>query len=176
MEAKEYVLDLIKKGRIAQEKFEQFSQEDVDKVVRAIGKIIYDNGEVLAKMAVEETRMGVYEDKIKKNKGKAKAVWNKLKGVKSRGIIRYIEEEGIVEVAKPIGVNGAVSPTTNPTMTPMQNAMIALKGGNAIIVGLHPRAKKTGVETVRLMREALKSVGAPEDLIQIIPEPTVELS
>lgn len=176
MEAKEYVLDLIKKGRIAQEKFEQFSQEDVDKVVRAIGKIIYDNGEVLAKMAVEETRMGVYEDKIKKNKGKAKAVWNKLKGVKSRGIIRYIEEEGIVEVAKPIGVIGAVSPTTNPTMTPMQNAMIALKGGNAIIVGPHPRAKKTGVETVRLMREALKSVGAPEDLIQIIPEPTVELS
>lgn len=176
MEAKEYVLDLIKKGRIAQEKFEQFSQEDVDKAVRAIGKIIYDNGEVLAKMAVEETRMGVYEDKIKKNKGKAKAVWNKLKGVKSRGIIRYIEEEGIVEVAKPIGVIGAVSPTTNPTMTPMQNAMIALKGGNAIIVGPHPRAKKTGVETVRLMREALKSVGAPEDLIQIIPEPTVELS
>jgi succinate-semialdehyde dehydrogenase len=176
MEAKEYVLDLIKKGRIAQEKFEQFSQEDVDKVVRAIGKTIYDNGEVLAKMAVEETRMGVYEDKIKKNKGKAKAVWNKLKGVKSRGIIRYIEEEGIVEVAKPIGVIGAVSPTTNPTMTPMQNAMIALKGGNAIIVGPHPRAKKTGVETVRLMREALKSVGAPEDLIQIIPEPTVELS
>lgn len=176
MEAKEYVLDLIKKGRISQEKFEQFSQEDVDKAVRAIGKIIYDNGEVLAKMAVEETRMGVYEDKIKKNKGKAKAVWNKLKGVKSRGIIRYIEEEGIVEVAKPIGVIGAVSPTTNPTMTPMQNAMIALKGGNAIIVGPHPRAKKTGVETVRLMREALKSVGAPEDLIQIIPEPTVELS
>ena len=117
-----------------------------------------------------------WQDKIKKNKGKAKAVWNKLKGVKSRGIIRYIEEEGIVEVAKPIGVIGAVSPTTNPTMTPMQNAMIALKGGNAIIVGPHPRAKKTGVETVRLMREALKSVGAPEDLIQIIPEPTVELS
>lgn len=176
MDAKEYVLDLIEKGRKAQQEFEQFSQEDVDKAVRAIGKIIYDNGEMLAKMAVEETRMGVYEDKIKKNKGKAKAVWNKLKGVKSRGIIEYVEEEGIVKVAKPIGVIGAVSPTTNPTMTPMHNAMIALKGANAIIVGPHPRAKKTGVETVRLMREALKSVGAPEDLIQIIPEPTVELS
>lgn len=176
MEAKEYVLDLIQKGRAAQQEFEKYSQEDVDKAVRAIGKIIYDNGEMLAKMAVEETRMGVYEDKIKKNKGKAKAVWNKLKGVRSRGIIEYVEEEGIVKVAKPIGVIGAVSPTTNPTMTPMQNAMIALKGANAIIVGPHPRAKKTGVETVRLMREALKSVGAPEDLIQIIPEPTVELS
>lgn len=176
MEAKEYVLDLIEKGRKAQQEFEQFSQEDVDKAVRAIGKIIYDNGEMLAKMAVEETRMGVYEDKIKKNKGKAKAVWNKLKGVKSRGIIEYVEEEGIVKVAKPIGVIGAVAPTTNPTMTPMQNAMIALKGGNALIVGPHPRAKKTGVETVNLMRAALKEVGAPEDLIQIIPEPTVELS
>lgn len=176
MEAKEYVLDLIQKGRAAQQEFEKFSQEDVDKAVRAIGKIIYDNGEMLAKMAVEETRMGVYEDKIKKNKGKAKAVWAKLKGVKSRGIIEYDDVEGIVKVAKPIGVIGVVSPTTNPTMTPMQNAMIALKGGNAIIVGPHPRAKKTGVETVNLMRQALKEVGAPEDLIQIVPEPTVEIS
>ena len=74
MEAKEYVLDLIQKGRVAQQEFEQFSQEDVDKAVRAIGKIIYDNGEMLAKMAVEETRMGVYEDKIKKNKGNEKVL------------------------------------------------------------------------------------------------------
>ena len=81
-----------------------------------------------------------------------------------------------MKVAKPIGVIGVISPTTNPTMTPMHNAMIALKGGNAIIVGPHPRAKKTGVETVNLMREALKKVGAPEDLIQIVPEPTVEIS
>ncbi len=176
MEAREYVLSLIEKGRVAQQEFEKFSQEQVDEAVRAIGKIIYDNSEMLAKMAVEETRMGVYEDKIQKNKGKSKAVWSKLKGVRSRGIIEYDEAEGIIKVSKPIGVIGAVSPTTNPTMTPMQNAMIALKGGNAIIVGPHPRAKKTGVETVNLMREALKSVGAPEDLIQITPEPTVEIS
>lgn len=176
MEAKEYVLDLIQKGRVAQEEFEKFSQEDVDKAVRAVGKIIYDNGDMLAKMAVEETRMGVYEDKIKKNMGKSKVVWWKLKGVKSRGIIEYDEAEGIVKVAKPIGVIGVISPTTNPTMTPMHNAMIALKGGNAIIVGPHPRSKKTGVETINFMRQALKEVGAPEDLIQIVPEPTVELS
>lgn len=176
MEAKEYVLDLIEKGRKAQQEFEQYPQEDVDKAVRAIGKIIYDNAEPLAKMAVEETRMGRYEDKILKNKGKAKAVWNKLKGVKSRGIIEYVDEEGIVKVAKPIGVIGAVSPTTNPTMTPMHNAMIALKGGNAIIVGPHPRSAKTSIETVRLMREALKAVGAPEDLIQVVEHTTVETS
>lgn len=176
MDAKEYVLGLIEKGRVAQQEFEKYSQEDVDKAVRAIGKIIYDNAEPLAKMAVEESRMGKYEDKILKNKGKSKMVWYKLKGVKSRGILDYDEAEGIYRVAKPIGVIGAIAPTTNPTMTPMQNAMIALKGGNAIIVGPHPRAKATGVETVRLMREALKSVGAPEDLIQITPDPTVEIS
>lgn len=176
MEAKEYVLNLIEKGRKAQREFEKFSQSDVDKAVRAIGKVIYDNAEPLARMAVDETRMGSYEDKILKNKGKSKTVWHRLKNVKSRGIIERIESEGIVKVAKPIGVIGVISPTTNPTMTPMQNAMIALKGGNAIIVGPHPRAKDTGVETVNLMRKALAEVGAPEDLIQITAEPSVEIS
>lgn len=176
MEARDYVLQLIKKARIAQKEFEKYSQEQVDVAVRAIGKSIYDNGEMLARMAVDETKMGVYEDKIVKNKGKSKAVWNKLKGVKSRGIIKYIAEDGLVEVAKPIGVVGAVTPTTNPTMTPMHNAMIALKGGNAIIICPHPRAKNTGVKTVDLMREALEKVGTPKDLIQIVNEPTVEIS
>ncbi|MCR8744405.1 aldehyde dehydrogenase family protein [Romboutsia lituseburensis] len=176
MQARDYVLQLINKARIAQREFEKYSQNQVDEAVRAIGKSIYDNGEMLARMAVDETKMGVYEDKIVKNKGKSKAVWNKLKGVKSRGIIKYIAEEGLVEVAKPIGVVGAVTPTTNPTMTPMHNAMIALKGGNSIIICPHPRAKNTGVKTVDLMREALEKVGAPKDLIQIVNEPTVEIS
>lgn len=176
MQEREYVLSLIEKARVAQQEFEKFSQEQVDEAVKAIGKVIYDNGEMLARMAVDETGMGVYEDKIVKNKGKSKAVWNKLKGVKSRGIIRYIEEEGLVEVAKPIGVLGAVTPTTNPTMTPMHNAMIGLKGGNSIIICPHPRAKNTGIKTVELMREALESVGAPVDLIQIVENPTVEAS
>uniref|UniRef100_UPI0026735478 aldehyde dehydrogenase family protein n=1 Tax=Ruthenibacterium lactatiformans TaxID=1550024 RepID=UPI0026735478 len=176
MDARTYVQELIDRARVAQQIFEGYSQEKVDEAVRAIGKSIYDNGEELARMAVDETGMGVYEDKIVKNKVKAKAVWNKLKGVKSRGIIRYIEDQGLVEVAKPIGVIGAVTPTTNPTMTPMHNAMIALKGGNALIVCPHPRAKKTGVKSVEYMRQALETVGAPVDLIQIIPEPTLELT
>lgn len=176
MEALELVRELLAKARKAQKQFETYSQEQVDACVKAIGKAVYDNAEPLARMAVDETRMGVYEDKIEKNKGKSKAAWNKLKGKKSRGIIRYIEEEGIVEIAKPIGVIGAVAPTTNPTMTPMQNAMVALKSGNALIICPHPRAKNTGVETGRVMREALKKLGAPEDLIQVVPEPTVELS
>ena len=175
-DAKAYVQELIDKARIAQSIFEEYSQEKVDEAVRAIGKSVYDNGEELAAMAVEETGMGVYADKIVKNKGKSKAVWNKLKGVKSRGIIRYIEDQGLVEIAKPIGIIGAVTPTTNPTMTPMHNAMIALKGGNALIVCPHPRAKRTGVKTVDYMRVALEQVGAPSDLIQVIPEPTLEIT
>lgn len=175
-DAKAYVQELIDKARIAQSIFEEYSQEKVDEAVRAIGKSVYDNGEELAAMAVEETGMGVYADKIVKNKGKSKAVWNKLKGVKSRGIIRYIEDQGLVEIAKPIGIIGAVTPTTNPTMTPMHNAMIALKGGNALIVCPHPRAKRTGVKTVDYMRAALEQVGAPSDLIQVIPEPTLEIT
>jgi succinate-semialdehyde dehydrogenase len=176
MDAKTYVQGLIDRARTAQRRFETYSQEQVDQAVRAIGKAIFDHGEELAKMAVDETGMGVYSDKIIKNKVKAKAVWNKLKHVKSRGIIRYIEHQGLVEVAKPIGVIGAVTPTTNPTMTPMQNAMIALKGGNALIVCPHPRAKRTGEKTVAYMREALNVVGAPEDLIQFVPEPAMEIS
>ena len=176
MEAQEFVQGLIDRARVAQAEFEQCSQEDVDKAVRAIGKAIFDNADPLAKMAAEESRMGKYEDKIMKNKGKTKITWARLKGVKSRGIIARRPEIGIIEVAKPIGVIGCIAPTTNPTMTPAHNAMCALKGGNAIIVAPHPRAKKTGVETVRLMREALEQVGAPVDLIQVIEEPTMETS
>ena len=176
MDTKEYIQQLIRKGRVAQEEFENYSQEQVDRAVRAVGKIIYDNAEMLARMAVDETRMGRYEDKIVKNKAKAKIVWYKLKGVKSRGILRYLDDIGVVEIAKPIGVIGCVAPTTNPTMTPNHNAMIALKGGNAIIVCPHPRAKQTGVKTVELMRQALRNLDYPEDLIQVVPEPTMEAS
>jgi succinate-semialdehyde dehydrogenase len=176
MDAKAHVAELIDKARVAQKIFEDYPQEKVDEAVRAIGKAVYDNAEMLAQMAVEETGMGNYEDKIMKNKGKPKVTWQKLKGVKSRGVIRYIEEQGLAEVAKPIGVIGAVTPVTNPIMTPVHNAMIALKGGNAIILCSHPKGDKSGRKTVEIMREALKKIGAPEDLIQVVAESTVETS
>lgn len=176
MEPREYIESLIAKAKKAQEEFEKYPQEKVDEAVRAVGKIVYDRAEELARMAVEETGMGNYEDKVAKNKGKSKAAWYRLKGVKSRGIINYDEERQIVEIAKPIGVIGAVTPVTNPTMTPMQNAMIALKGGNALIVSPHPRSKKCSAKTVEYMREALREIGAPEDLLQVVEEPTIELS
>jgi succinate-semialdehyde dehydrogenase len=101
MDVKNYISELIEKARTAQKEFETFSQEKVDQAVRAIGKAIYDEGEPLARMAIDETRMGSYEDKIMKNKGKAMAVWNHLKNKKSIGIIRYLEEDGLVESCPP---------------------------------------------------------------------------
>jgi len=176
MEATRYVSELVEKSRKAQKEFEGYSQEQVDKAVRAIGKAAWENAKLLARMAVDETGMGVYEDKVQKNLGKPKIIWEYLKGEKSRGIIRYIEDQGIVEVAKPMGVIGVITPTTNPTSTPVHNSMIALKGGNSIIICPHPRAKKCGKKTVDVMNQALERIGAPKELIQIVEEPTLEIS
>lgn len=103
-------------------------------------------------------------------------MWWRLRGKKSRGIIERDEEWGIVKVAKPIGVLGAITPTTNPVINAMQNSMLALKCGNAIIISPHPRAKGVGAKTVALMRQTLDGLGMPKDLIQMIPEPTMALS
>lgn len=176
MDAVQYVSEIIDKARKAQKEFEQYDQEQVDQVVRAAGKAVYDHGEELARLAVDETKMGNYEDKVMKNKGKAMAVWNYLKGKKSVGILQYFEEEGIVEVGKPLGIVGAVTPVTNPVMTPMHNTMIALKGRNAIVICPHPSAKLSGVKTVEHMNRYLKELKAPENLIQVIEEPTLEIS
>ena len=170
----EYVSDLIEKGKKAQQIFETFNQEQVDKVVKAAGKAVYDNGEELARMAIDETKMGDYADKVMKNKGKAMAVWNYLKDKKSVGVLNFDETTGIAEVGKPIGVIGAVTPVTNPVMTPMHNAMITLKGRNAIIICPHPNAKVCGKKTVEYMNKYLKEAGAPDNLIQIIEEPSLE--
>ena len=127
------VQDLVAKARKAQAAFESFSQEKVDAIVREIGKYVYDNAEMLAKMACDETGIGVYEDKVLKKKGKARAIWNSLKGKKSRGIIGEDKDNAMLFVAKPVGVVGAVTPITNPVVTPMCNGMFALKCGNAVI-------------------------------------------
>lgn len=176
MDADLFVKEMVERARVAQEEFENCNQEQVDAVCKAIAMAIYDNAEPLARMAVDETRMGVYEDKVKKNRGKSRLIWYDMKGKKSVGIIDRLPEKGLVLVAKPMGVVGAVTPTTNPIVTPMCNAMFALKGRNAIIICPHPRAKKCSGEAVRLMKEALLPLGAPQDLIQIIDEPTVEVS
>ena len=176
MDSREYIKEMVEKSRVAQKAFESFNQEEVDQVVKVIGKVVYDNAELLARMAVDETKMGVYEDKVAKNRGKSKTIWNDLKDKKSVGIIGKEEERGLVLVAKPIGVIASVSPTTNPIVTPMSNAMFALKGRNSIIVAPHPRAKNCSTHTVNLINEALKAYHVPENLIQIIEEPSIELT
>ena len=163
-----YINEYIHRGRQAQQIFEQKSQREVDEAVKAIAKAVYDNAEMLAEMAVEETGMGNVPDKIIKNQAKAGMIWNHLRGKKSRGIISRNEEIGITEFAKPMGIVAAITPCTNPIVTPMSNAMFALKAGNAIIVTPHHKSIKSSTVTVELMNQALKNLDMPENLIQIL--------
>lgn len=176
MENNDLIKSLIHKSRIAQKEFEKFNQQQVDAVVKAIARVVYDNAEELARMAADESRMGVYEDKIKKNRGKSSIIWNHLKTKKTVGIINYDEETGVVEVARPMGVVGVVTPCTNPIVTPMANAMAALKGRNSIIIAPHPRAKNCARYLVNLFNKAIVKHNAPENLIQVIDEPSIELT
>ena len=162
------VQELVAKARAAQGVFEAFSQAQVDAIVKGIGKYVYDHGEMLARMAVDETGIGVYEDKILKNKGKARVIWNSLKDKKSRGIIDEDAETNLVFVAKPMGVVGAVTPVTNPIVTPMCNAMFALKAGNAVIFAPHPKAEKCTRHLTEAFREVVRANGGPENLVQMV--------
>lgn len=166
--------EYVSRSRKAQKILAAYNQEQIDRMVRGLAKAVYDDAEPLARMAVEETRMGVYEHKVTKNQGKARILWNALKGKKSVGVLRELPLEGITEIAKPMGVIAAVTPCTNPIVTPMCNAMYAIKGGNAIIVAPHPRAKKCAMRLDEMFRGLLRELGAPEDLYQTLPEPTNE--
>jgi succinate-semialdehyde dehydrogenase len=168
------VQELVAKARIAQATYESFSQEQVDAIVKGIGKYVYDNAEMLARMAVEETGIGVYEDKILKNKGKARVIWNNLKNKKSRGIIKEDPNANLVFVAKSMGVVGAVTPVTNPIVTPMCNAMFALKTGNAVIFAPHPKAEQCTQHLTGAFAEVVKANGGPDNLIQMITNGSVE--
>ena len=166
--------DLVAKARVAQAEYESFTQKQVDAVVRDIGKFVYDNAEPLAKMAVEETEMGSFEDKILKNKGKARVIWNNLKNKKSRGVIGEDTETNLVFVAKPMGVVAAVTPVTNPIVTPMCNGMFALKTGNAVIFASHPKAQKCAEYLTLEFMKIVKSHNGPDDLIQVVTNGSVE--
>lgn len=170
------VPELVRRARAAQAVFESFSQEQVDAVVRDIAKYVYDNAEPLAQMAVDETGIGNVPDKILKNKGKARVIWNSLKGKKSRGIIGEDEAVGLVFVAKPMGVVGAVTPITNPIVTPMCNGMFALKTGNAVIFAPHPQAEQCAVYLTNEFMRIVKTHGGPDHLIQCITNGSVEMT
>ncbi len=168
------VQELVARARVAQAVFESFTQREVDAIVKGIGKYVYDNAEMLARMAVDETGIGVYEDKIIKNKGKARTIWNNLKGKKSRGIIAEKAETNLILVAKAMGVVGAVTPVTNPIVTPMCNAMFALKAGNAVIFAPHPKAEQCTAHLTEAFARVVKAGGGPDDLVQMITDGSVE--
>ena len=165
---------LVAKARKAQAIFEEFTQEQVDAICRDMAKYVYDNAEMLARKAVDETGIGNYEDKVLKKKGKARVIWNNLKDKKSRGIIGEDPETGLTLVAKPMGVVGAVTPVTNPVSTPMCNALFAIKTGNAVIFASHPKAQGCAELLTDEFMKIVKKHGGPDDLIQTVKNGSVE--
>ena len=169
-----YVHTLVERSRRAQEILATYDQAKTDEIVKMFAKVVFDHAEPLAKLAAEESRMGVYEDKILKNKGKSRIIWNAMKGRKSVGILGRDEEAGIIEMAKPMGIIAAATPCTNPVVTPMCNAMFAIKCQNAIIIAPHPRGRKCAAAVADLYYKELDRMGVPRDIFLVMEEPSVE--
>jgi len=174
--AHEIAADLMRKARAAQEKFADADQVRVDEAVRAVAWSLYkpEHAKELAEIAVEDTGLGNVPDKIVKKQRKTFGTLRDLLRAKSVGEIERDEKRGIVKFAKPIGVVGAVTPSTNPGATPVNKAMMAIKGRNAIIIAPSPLGYRTTALTVKYMRDALKRIGLPEDLVQILPDPVTK--
>ena len=168
--------ETLKKVREAQEKFSTFSQGKVDEIFKAAAIAANSARISLAKMAVEETGMGVVEDKVIKNHYASEYIYNKYRDEKTCGIIEEDRSFGIKKIAEPIGVIAAVIPTTNPTSTAIFKTLISLKTRNGIIISPHPRAKKSTIEAAKTVLEAAIKAGAPENIIAWIDVPSLELT
>ena len=166
----------IKQLREAQKKFATYTQEQVDEIFRQAALAANHNRIKLAKLAVEETGMGIVEDKVVKNNFAAEYIYNQYKDMKTCGVLEEDKTSGITKVAEPIGVIAAIVPTTNPTSTAIFKCLIALKTRNAIIISPHPRAKNSTIEAAKIVLEAAVKAGAPEGIIGWIDQPSVELS
>ena len=166
----------IKRIRKAQEEFAAFTQEQVDKIFLAAASAANKARIPLAKMAVEETGMGIVEDKVIKNNYASEYIYNAYKETKTCGIIEDDKAFGIKKVAEPIGVIAAVIPTTNPTSTAIFKCLLALKTRNAIIISPHPRAKNCTIAAAKLILEAAVKAGAPEGIIDWIDVPSLEMT
>ena len=168
------VRDLIRDAKKAQEVFGTFDQRQVDQIVKAIAEACAANAEPLAKMAVEETGFGVWQDKVLKNLLGSTITYESIKDMKTIGVIHEDGAKGIMEVGVPMGVIAALIPSTNPTSTVMYKTLIALKAGNAIVISPHPGAKNCILETVNVIQDAARRAGAPEGLIGVIRLTTIE--
>ena len=166
----------LEKVKNAQKEFSKYSQEQVDKIFQAAAIAANEARIPLAKMAVEETGMGIVEDKVIKNHYAAEYIYNKYKNEKTCGVIYQDDSYGIKKIAEPVGIVAAVIPTTNPTSTAIFKTLIALKTRNGIIISPHPRAKKSTIEAAKTVLEAAVKAGAPEGIIAWIDVPSLELT
>ncbi|WP_238916415.1 iron-containing alcohol dehydrogenase [Clostridium sp. YIM B02555] len=172
----EELMKKLKEVKDAQKEFSTYTQEEVDKVFREVAMEVSNYRITLAKMAVEETGMGIIEDKVIKNHFASEYIYNKYKDEKTCGVIERDEAFGMTKIAEPIGVVAAVIPTTNPTSTAIFKALISLKTRNGIILSPHPRAKNCTIAAAKIVLDAAVRAGAPKGIIGWIDEPTVELS
>ena len=178
MSAKEEIEVLINRSREAQKQIENYTQEQVDELIRAMVWSVAKPGmaEEIAQFTVDETQLGNYDGKFLKIQRKTRATLMDIIDDKSVGVLEEDSERAIVKIAKPMGVIGALSPSTNPEATPVIKSIHAIKGRNSIIVAPHPRAKLTNKKICDLMREAIVKCGAPADLVQAIEIPSLELT
>ena len=178
MSAKEEIGKLVERSRVAQKQIENYTQEQVDELIRAMVWCVAKPGvaEEIAQFTVDETQLGNYEGKFLKIQRKTRATLMDIIHDKSVGILEEDKERAIVKIAKPMGVIGALSPSTNPEATPVIKAIHAIKGRNSIIVAPHPRAKLTNKKICDLMRSAIEACGAPADLVQGIEIPSLDLT
>ena len=172
----ETLQQLIKKVKAAQKEYASFSQEQVDKIFKAVAIAANKERIPLAKMAVNETGMGIVEDKVIKNHYAAEYIYNAYKNTRTCGIVEEDKQNGIIKIAEPIGLIAAVIPTTNPTSTAIFKILISLKTRNGIIISPHPRAKESTIHTAKMLLDAAIKAGAPKDIIGWIDMPTLELS
>jgi sulfoacetaldehyde dehydrogenase len=174
----ENLKEMLERARIAQKEIEFWSQEKVDEMILAVGWESYkrETAEACARLAVDETGLGVYEHKVIKHQKKTLGVVRDLQGVKTVGVIEDDRKLGLIKIAKPVGVIGAITPMTNSSSTMPCNGLPILKTRNAVIFAPHPKAKNTCEYICNEMRKGLKKIGAPEDLVQNIKEPTMESS
>ncbi|PFQ03752.1 bifunctional acetaldehyde-CoA/alcohol dehydrogenase [Bacillus cereus] len=173
-DVQEVVNTLVKNGKEALKALESYTQEQVDHIVHEMALSGLDKHMPLAKMAVEETGRGVYEDKCTKNIFATEYIWHSIKKDKTVGIIHEDPHEEVIEIAEPVGVVAGVTPVTNPTSTTMFKAIIAMKTRNPIIFAFHPSAQRCSVAAAKILRDAAIKAGAPENCIQWIEKPSVE--
>ena len=173
MRIKSMVDDLVSKAKKASEEYLKLDQDQVNNIIKAMSMAGLERHMELAKMAVEETGRGIYEDKITKNMFATEYIYHSIKYDKTVGVIDENEEEGYVSIAEPVGIIAGVTPVTNPTATTMFKSIIAAKTRNVIIFGFHPSAQKCSVEAAKTVRDAAIKAGAPENCVLWIEEPSI---